>query len=309
VTCRERGERRRERVRAAALAFAAAFALSVAATEVLVTVATSASGGAGGGTRAEAVRHFALSAPGLMAAAGLEGAVLVAVAVAGVRLEGGNVAERLRLAGSGARGRVAARAGAAMVGLIGLTFAYGAIVELAGLSSADGSGPMAALEAALRHPSAAGLLAAALTLVVVPAVGEEALFRGFIQTALSESLGRWPAIALSGTAFGIFHRDPVQGTGAFLAGLFLGWTLEQTGSLLLTIAAHAANNATFVVLASLGLASGLPVSANLVALGLGTVVCAGALVLLKREHREERREGDQKGAAKREVGLPRKPPF
>jgi membrane protease YdiL (CAAX protease family) len=270
------------RVRAAALAFAAAFALSIAGSEVLVDVAASGPGAAGPDARAEAARHFALSGPGLMAAACVEGLILLSVAVAGARLEKDRVAERLRLAGAGGRTTAAARMAAAVLGLLGLTFACGAIVELTGLSAAAGSGVMGALEAALRRPSAGSVAAAVLTLVIVPAVGEEALFRGFIQTALSTSLGRWPAIALTAAAFGVFHRDPVQGTGAFVAGLFLGWTMEQTGSLVVTIAAHAANNVAFVVLASFGLASGLPVTANVVALGAGAAACAAAIVILSK---------------------------
>ena len=57
--------------------------------------------------------------------------------------------------------------------------------------------------------------------------------------------------------------------------------MEQTRSLVPAIVAHAANNTAFVVLATLGLASGLPVTANLVALVAGTACCAGAIVALR----------------------------
>ncbi|MGH7436988.1 MAG: lysostaphin resistance A-like protein [Polyangiaceae bacterium] len=270
---------RRAGIRAAALAFAAAFALSIAATAVLLAVV---SGAERGPNAAGAARRFALSGAGLMACASLEGLILLSVAVVAARFDGVGIADRLRLTAVAPAREAAARAGAASAGLVGLTFAYGAIAELSGFPTRAGSATLGALEAALRGAGAGTFALAVLTLGVLPALGEEALFRGFIQPALATSLGRWPAIAVVAAAFGLFHRDLVQGTGAFVAGLFLGWTVEHTRSLVPAIVAHAANNFAFIVLAALGLASGLPVTANVAALVVGTACCAGATWALRR---------------------------
>jgi membrane protease YdiL (CAAX protease family) len=262
------------RVGAAAIAFAAAFSLSVAASQALVSAAASIGWAGPGPPAADGARAFAVSSTGLMACGCLEGLVLLAVAVVAARLEGAGVAVRLRLVPSrGARWAPLA----AICGLVGLTFAYSAATELAW---SQGWGVMDLIASALRRPSPTRFALAVVAIGVVPAVGEETLFRGYIQPALTPSLGRWPAIVLTAAAFGVLHRDALQGAGAFAAGVFLGWTVERTGGLGPAIAAHAANNATFVVLASFGAAGALPGRVELAALAFGAAACAtGALAL------------------------------
>jgi membrane protease YdiL (CAAX protease family) len=257
------------RVRGAVLAFAAAFVLSIAGSATLVAAV------AGSGDAA-AERAFALSSRGLMACACFEGLLLLTVALVAARLEGRGVLARLRLTASRAP---SATRWAAVLGLVGLTFAYGAAAELARLR---GEGVLDLLAAALRAPGAGRFAWALVTLSAVPAVGEEALFRGYVQPGLSSAFGRWPAIVLTSIAFGAFHRDLVQGTGAFVAGLFLGWTVERTGGLGPAILAHAVNNATFVVLASFGAAGALPVRVEVATLVIGAATCAAAAFTMAR---------------------------
>jgi membrane protease YdiL (CAAX protease family) len=88
---------------------------------------------------------------------------------------------------------------------------------------------------------------------LVPAVCEEILFRGFLQTGLVHHLGS-PArgIAVSAFVFGLFHLNPWRFAGVFCLGLFLGWLRHESGSLVVSIAAHLFSNLISIVLLALG---------------------------------------------------------
>src|SRR5262249_38609530 len=80
-----------------------------------------------------------------------------------------------------------------------------------------------------------------LALISVAAgFGEEVLFRGLIQGELSERLGLGPALAISGTVFGLLHAiTPGYVVLAGVMGAYLGWTWAASGSLVVPIVAHA----------------------------------------------------------------------
>ena len=76
-------------------------------------------------------------------------------------------------------------------------------------------------------------------------IGEEMLFRGFLQTAIAERIdgatGTWIAVGITSGLFGICHW--VTRTYAVLAtliGVYLGWLLLACDNLIVPIAAHAA---------------------------------------------------------------------
>ena len=54
--------------------------------------------------------------------------------------------------------------------------------------------------------------------------------------------GRLVALLVPALAFGLFHGDKVQGTGALVLGLFLGELRYRSGSIVPGVVAHAANN-------------------------------------------------------------------
>jgi sodium transport system permease protein len=82
-----------------------------------------------------------------------------------------------------------------------------------------------------------------LTFAVVPAICEEVLFRGFLQTGLVRLLGSVPkGIAASSLIFAAFHLDPWRFPGILVLGLFLGFLAHGSGSLIPAILAHALNN-------------------------------------------------------------------
>lgn len=71
-------------------------------------------------------------------------------------------------------------------------------------------------------------------------LGEEALFRGVIQSALGHSLSPWLALTLSSTAFGLAHLvTPLYALMAGVIGCYLGLLLLVWDNLLIPIVVHA----------------------------------------------------------------------
>jgi sodium transport system permease protein len=91
-----------------------------------------------------------------------------------------------------------------------------------------------------------------LLLAVMPAVCEELLFRGWVLSAFA---GERPAIrraaaavVVQAAAFAAFHLLPERMPQTFVLGIVLGWMTLATRSILPAMLAHAAHNATPVVL-------------------------------------------------------------
>ncbi len=91
-------------------------------------------------------------------------------------------------------------------------------------------------------PAGGAALAVAFVLhCVLPALGEEILFRGALQ-GLLHPCGSGPAILAPALLFALLHQDPAQCLTAFCCGLFLGWLAERTGSILPGMLLHFVNN-------------------------------------------------------------------
>ena len=123
---------------------------------------------------------------------------------------------------------------------------------------------LAAAEAAIRQTgeiskqlvetflSQTSLLSLALNLIViaaVPACCEELFFRGCMQ----QVIGRWMrnphwAILLTALLFSLMHGEFFALMPRFLMGIVLGYLFYCSGSLVVSMAAHFANNAATVVL-------------------------------------------------------------
>jgi len=85
--------------------------------------------------------------------------------------------------------------------------------------------------------------AVALVASLAAPLGEEAAFRGYVQSSLRTWLRPWPAVLLGALLFGVMHLDPVRFPAVLLLGVAFGWLTWRTGSLWPAVAAHAANNA------------------------------------------------------------------
>jgi membrane protease YdiL (CAAX protease family) len=257
-------------------AYVVAFVLALIASGVFVLVAVLPRAGADAGRMADAAAKFAVSVPGLLGSASLTAAVLASVALVTARLAGKGVASRLRL---GPTRATAAGVVAAVLGFAGLSIACSQVVDLLGVGR---GGVMDVMGSVLRSSGPMREALAMLALGVAPGLAEEGFFRGLLQTRVAAAWGRWPAIVLSAAAFGLFHVDPVQGSVAFVAGLYLGWMADRFGGIRPTIAAHALNNAMFVFFATqAGDDDPAPRSQTLVLLVAGAVVWAASAAFLK----------------------------
>ncbi len=87
-----------------------------------------------------------------------------------------------------------------------------------------------------------------ITVVVIAPFGEELVFRGVFFQSL-DNYSRPFAIFISAFAFGLAHRNPPSVINAFVVGIFLAIGFAKTGSLVVCVLIHAANNA-FAMLAS-----------------------------------------------------------
>lgn len=85
------------------------------------------------------------------------------------------------------------------------------------------------------------LLLSFVTLCILPALGEELLFRGALQ-GLMRPCGSAAAVFGPALLFALLHLDVAQGLTAFLCGMFLGWLAERTGSVLPGMLLHLLNN-------------------------------------------------------------------
>ena len=97
-------------------------------------------------------------------------------------------------------------------------------------------------------------------MAVMPAVCEEALFRGFIQRAMG-NMPQWPRVLLVSLLFGILHLDPIRIPITAALGVGLGIVMLKTKNILLPILYHFLHNGISVLstLASgMFLASGVP---------------------------------------------------
>lgn len=91
---------------------------------------------------------------------------------------------------------------------------------------------------------------------VMPAVGEEILFRGFLFGSLCTNPGRktksgketlW-AVLISALVFGAFHMSIVKLLPMALLGAAFAWIVYRTGSIYVSMILHFLNNAFSMVI-------------------------------------------------------------
>jgi membrane protease YdiL (CAAX protease family) len=123
---------------------------------------------------------------------------------------------------------------------------------------------------------------------LLPGVSEELVFRGLLQRAAPPG---WPAIAISGLAFALFHVDPHHAAGVLPLGLFLAWVASRAGTRV-TILAHVVNNSAAIIalhVSALAVGYGQPEPMPWTWLPpslLGVALCA--FIIARDAHRERR---------------------
>lgn len=134
------------------------------------------------------------------------------------------------------------------------------------------------LVAVARGTSPGMLALVLLTAAVLPALAEEAMFRGFITTAF-QRYSPILALVLSSLMFGLFHLEPAQAAGTVWLGVAFGLVRLYTGSIWPCMLSHFGYNAG-VILEARWLAT---IDDHLIhwdRVGLGLLLAVAAYVLL-----------------------------
>ncbi|MCF8370381.1 MAG: CPBP family intramembrane metalloprotease [Bacteroidales bacterium] len=100
----------------------------------------------------------------------------------------------------------------------------------------------------LRMDTFSDFLINMLMIALIPALGEELLFRGVIQRILGEwARNHLIAILITAFLFSAFHMQFMSFLPRFLLGIYLGYLLVWTKNIWLPIIAHFVNNAGAVI--------------------------------------------------------------
>ena len=87
-----------------------------------------------------------------------------------------------------------------------------------------------------------------LVVALVPAVCEEAFFRGFVQKSFELTIKPFWAIFITSFAFALYHFNPYGFLALLFLAMFLGFSVYQSKSILLPIILHFLNNFVSIVL-------------------------------------------------------------
>jgi len=107
---------------------------------------------------------------------------------------------------------------------------------------------MEIMESFLKPGAAGGLLVNLLVIAIIPAIGEELIFRGVIQKLLNRWFknAHW-AIFLTAFLFSAMHFQFLSFLPRFFLGIILGYLFLWSGSMWVAILVHFINNAVAVV--------------------------------------------------------------
>lgn len=104
------------------------------------------------------------------------------------------------------------------------------------------------IESFLKMNHLGDLLFNLLVIAIVPAIGEELFFRGYLQQSFSKWLSnRHVAIIVTAVLFSAIHLHFQAFFPRFILGVLLGYLFYWSGSLWLPILAHFANNAQAII--------------------------------------------------------------
>lgn len=87
-----------------------------------------------------------------------------------------------------------------------------------------------------------------LTMALIPAIGEETVFRGAISFQLKRmNVGMHGRVLITAALFSAFHMQPEMFLSRMVMGMFLGYLFEKTGRLSNSVWAHFLNNALAII--------------------------------------------------------------
>ncbi|MBQ7879501.1 MAG: CPBP family intramembrane metalloprotease [Clostridia bacterium] len=136
-----------------------------------------------------------------------------------------------------------------------------------------------------------GFVGAIVVVALLPAVMEEAMFRGVLLRGLRSFKTGW-AVVICGALFSLYHQNPAQTVYQFCCGACFALVAVRAGSILPTVVAHFLNNAFILALTKAGVtAFSTPV---LIAVVIPSAICLlGTLAyLIFFDKNAPKRDGD-----------------
>ncbi|HEV7280310.1 MAG TPA: type II CAAX endopeptidase family protein [Pirellulaceae bacterium] len=115
-------------------------------------------------------------------------------------------------------------------------------VPLSQFVSAEDSRTLADFQEIFSSGGVAFFVLTVLGVALMPALAEEFLFRGYVQSRLLRAWPAWGAILVSAILFAVAHMDPIQSLGVLPIGIWMGIVAFRTNSLLPAIGCHLVNN-------------------------------------------------------------------
>lgn len=147
--------------------------------------------------------------------------------------------------------------------------ALGQVLEtIVALSGIEVDGTLKHLSDSIASASGWQVPAIVIAISLGPGIGEELLFRGYIQTRLTSRWGARLGIAIASLLFGAMHLDPVHSVLAAILGVYLGFVADRFHSIIPSILAHAFNNMTAALMIFLAPPSAEETPAALVVPGI-----------------------------------------
>ncbi len=92
------------------------------------------------------------------------------------------------------------------------------------------------------------LLLVILVVSIVPAISEEAMFRGFVQRSFELKLKPYLAILLTALFFSAYHFNPYGFIPLLILGAYFGYTAYMSRSLVIPVFMHFLNNFSAIIL-------------------------------------------------------------
>lgn len=135
-------------------------------------------------------------------------------------------------------------------GVLGLQTLLRRVVEASWMPGTEEF--MRGMQGLMLESNAWPLPMALVVLALLPALCEEAAFRGVVMSGLARTGSRVLAVVGSAVAFGLEHGHPAHALIAAVVGLVLGYATLRTRSIVAGVALHFFNNAAAVLIARSG---------------------------------------------------------
>lgn len=92
------------------------------------------------------------------------------------------------------------------------------------------------------------LWALVLVIALMPAIGEECMFRGFVYGSLKDKTKNMIAMLITSALFGIYHMSLIKFFTTFILGFMFVMVVSETGSIFCSMLMHFCNNLVSVLL-------------------------------------------------------------